>query len=165
MPTFNNLKDLFKHINNQITDTLQNEVSEKVKDVQSDKVREVVYGGYTSQKPKYDRRNGNGGLADKSNMKSTVTSSGNDSTLEVKNVADSNPNVDYTAGTNAPNYLAGIIEYGRDSGLYSYNRTGTESEFMSPRPFTEETVDELERTEGHVDAMKTGLKKRGIDVE
>jgi hypothetical protein len=36
---------------------------------------------------------------------------------------------------------------------------------LGARPFTESTVEKLKETNNHVDALKVGLKKRGVVVE
>jgi hypothetical protein len=168
MATFDNLKQLEAYVNKAMMDAMKLEVSEKVKDIQAEKVKTEVYDRYTSQTPYIPRRNGNDGLADKKNMKSTVTQDINGVSLEVKNEAKGNPNVENTGATIAPDYLAGIIEYGRlpgRKGRYTRNATGTQDEYLQARPFTKATEDTLLQTGEHVNAMKQGLKRQGIDVE
>lgn len=158
MATFNNLNDLFKHINSQMADVMQKEISEKVKDVEQKNIDSTVYDAYSPFV--YERRRDNDGLRDRNNMQSQVTQSGNGVELTVENT---------TKGKDSNYEIAELIEYGDGTNGKEYdfkrNRDGTAFKYLGSRPFTKNTVDELYRTGEHVDEMKKGLKKRGIDVE
>lgn len=137
--TFNNINDLFRYIEHQAQDTMRNEVAETTKDAISETVDSAVYNMY---QPEYYRRRGlNGGLADKDNY--TVE--------EIPNgiiVANDTP---LDRGGNEPR-LDGII----------CNGLGRQP---LPRDFYSETENELLRTQAHKEALKRGLRDRGIDVE
>lgn len=169
MPNFNSLSELAKYVQEHYIDkVLEDEVAWEVKKVEAEMVEKIVYGTYTSQEPYAPRRHGMGGLQDKRNMVARVFKG----VLTVKNYADGNdsPPVDYTTYTHAPDFLAGIIEYGREPnrrGLYTHNKTGTEYEYLRPRRFTKATIDKLRDKNRKilVDAMKKGLKSQGLEVK
>lgn len=169
MATFRSLNALYSYLQRQVESAMDNEVSDVVKEVESEKVKEVVYDAYKSQEPYSPRRMDNGGLSDTKNMTNTISVDGNTTTLEIKNITQGHemPSVSYTSGTTPPNYLAGIIEYGRPDhkGLYTTNATGTQDQYLQARPFEEETVNELNNTKQHVEALKKSLQSKGIRVE
>lgn len=163
---FKNLKELERYINKQMAETLQNEVAEKVKDVEQRNIQEQVYEGYRPNSPdrepwKYERRRWqNGGLGDRNSMEVNVSSNGSDVELTVTNRAKSQDG-DFE--------IAPLIEYGDGyNGLeydYKNNRDNTASQYLKGRPFTAETIDELNKTNEHVTAFKQGMRKRGIEVK
>jgi hypothetical protein len=163
---FNSTKDLFKYINEQIEDTMKDEVLETVRDVEQEKIQEVVYDAYRPTEDRWERRYSNGGLMDRDNIRIEEFDKTNDGySMFIKNMTGGNPTANPVQDfTDAPNYLAGIIEYGRPDkkGYYTW---GSNHDFMKPRPFTYETIRELERTLLHVHAMKRGLRRRGIQTE
>lgn len=158
MPSFDSIKDLEKHINKKIASALKNEVAEKVKDVMQDKVETEVYNAYTSHSDhpdKYVRRGEKGGLKSRSNMKESVT----DTTLTVENT---------TKMKDTGYELAGLVEYGNDKGYGEYDyypAKNSEGDFRKPRPFIDETKKSIESTGEHINAMRKGLKRQGIDLE
>jgi hypothetical protein len=166
MPEFSTLKQLEAYINKQMRDVLQNEVAEKVKDVEQRNIQDEVYEGYVTSQAGgqpyiYQRRRTNGGLQDKKNMKSKVKNlgSGQGVELSVENVAK---------GKDDKFRLDTLIEYGdgTDGKEYEYktNRDGTADQYLRGRPFTNETVKELESSNEHVHVFKNGMKSRGIDI-
>ncbi len=137
--TFNNLNDLFRYIDQQTQDTMRNEVAETAKDSMSKTVNSAVYGAY---QPEYYRRRGlNGGLADKDNY--TVE--------DIQNGIIITNNTPLDRGGNEPR-LDDIICNGLGRQPF-------------PRDFYSETENELLRTQAHKEALKRGLRDRGIDVE
>lgn len=162
MATFKNLKDLEKYLKEKIDNSLEKEVASMVKAVQTDHIVDDVYMAYNNvnggrQEPYvYKRRYFQGGLIDRENMQSEV----NDGTLTVTNIAETNPNY---AGSPVEN-LAGLIEYGHENGYgqydYTRNRDGTEWQYMQPRPFIENTRDDIAKNKLHVKALKEALKRR-----
>lgn len=137
--TFNNLNDLFRYIERQTQDTMRNEVAETAKDAMSKTVNSAVYGVY---QPEYYRRRGlNGGLADKDNY--TVE--------EIHNGIIVTNDTPLDNGNNEPR-LDDIICNGLGRQPF-------------PRDFFSEAENELLRTQVHKQALKKGLRDRGIDVE
>lgn len=155
---FKSLKELERYINKQMADVMRKEVAEKVKDVEQKNIDSTVYDAYAPFV--YEHRRDNDGLHDRNNMQSQVTQSGNSVELTVENT---------TKGKDSNYEIAELIEYGDGANGKEYdfkkNRDGTSYKYLGSRPFTKNTVDELHRTGEHVDEMKKGLKKRGIDVE
>lgn len=165
---FDDPEKLFQYVQEQAMDVMNKEVAKESKDLLSQHVEDDVYDAYTSQNPYKDRREDDGGLSDTDNMIHTVTNTVNGMELFVKNISNGNPNITYQGGVQPPNYLAGIIEYGREpnrKGLYAYNQTGTEDEFLRPRPFISNTASELSRTLEHLEWFKDGMKRRGIKLD
>ena len=137
--TFNNLNDLFRYIEQKTQDTMRNEVAETTKEVMSEAVDSAVYNVY---QPKYYTRRGlNGGLADK----------GNYTVEEIQNGIKITNNTPLDNGGNEPR-LDDIICNGLGRQPF-------------PRDFYSETKNELLRTQAHKEALKRGLRERGIDVE
>lgn len=131
---FNNLTDLFKHIQSDIQDTLNNEVANEVKETMSEAVISTVYNVYDPIS--YERRGNNGGLMCTANMEHRVDGD----TLTVTNETPlDNHRTDYS--------LTDIIVNGR--GYQPF-----------PRDFISETKERLEITGNHVEALKQGLEKR-----
>jgi hypothetical protein len=165
LTAFKNLKDLEKFLNNKIKSAMQNEVAEKVRDVQQSKIDSEVYDAYQphtedNEPYVYDRRRDDDGLRDRENMVADVKDSGNGVELSVENVAKGKDN-DFQ--------IAGLIEYGDGAGYgeydYKYNRDGTAEQYLKERPFIEETRKSLRQTKQHVDALKNGLNRQGIDTK
>jgi len=160
----NNLKDLQKILQEKITKALENEVTNKVKDVMVKHIEDDVYSKYTpnpNSQNSYDRRGVNEGLADASNIGGVMVSD----TLEVFNAAVANPDI-YIDGNayqsqNKGEYLTPIIEYGQG---YDFSNDGN-SGYEKPRPFVKNTRDELKQTKVHVKALKQGLKNQGVNVD
>ncbi|WP_226035607.1 hypothetical protein [Aquibacillus saliphilus] len=165
MRDFDDLNKLLRYVEEQSAEVMENDVSHNVKQLQSQHVKTDVYDAYTGQDPYMDRRGYNGGLADTRNMIHTVTNTINGIELFIKNVTGGNESVYKTGATNPPDYLAGIIENGRNNGRYMTNKTGTQNQYLNARPFISNTIEELQNTLQHIDWYKRGMKRRGIDLE
>ena len=83
---FNNLNYLFKYIENQLQDTMKNDVSEMAKDRMSQSVNKSVYSVYSPEY--YKRRMEMGGLSDTDNI--TVTEIENGIILQNDTPLDNN---------------------------------------------------------------------------
>lgn len=137
--TFKNLNSLCRHIEKQIQDTMVNEVADTVKDNMTEAVHTSVYDAYSPQY--YKRRMNNGGLSDTQNMEVTEIQNG----ISVHNAAPlDNGRNDYN--------LDEIIVYGLGNQPFE-------------RDFYAETAERLQENQEHTEALKQGLKKRGIEVE
>jgi len=44
------------------------------------------------------------------------------------------------------------------------NKTGTQNQYLQPRPFISNSVQELSRTLEHVTELKKSLKRKGIQI-
>lgn len=136
---FNNLTDLFNHIEADVQDTLNNEVAQEVKETMSESVMLNVYNVYNPIS--YKRRGNNGGLMCTANMEHSVDGD----TLTVTNETPlDNHRTDYS--------LTDIIVNGR--GYQPF-----------PRDFISETKERLETNGNHKEVLKQGLKRRGYEVK
>lgn len=156
MANFKNLNNLLKHIQTKvIPDVLADEVYDVVVNTESKMVHREVYAKY--QPFIYDRRGDEGGLSDPRNHIATFAYDSNEVRMFVQNT---------TTGKWNNQYIAGVIEYGHDNGYgeydYPFNRDGTATRFLKPRPFIRKTKEELRSSSAHVKAFKDGLNKRGI---
>lgn len=164
MPTFYNLNNLSKFLNGKIADAMKTDVAETVRNVEQKNIDDTVYSGYrpstSDGEPwRYERRRDNGGLRDRKNMVADVQVTSDGVKLLVENITTGSQDnfriddlVEYGDGTNGK-------EYG-----YKRNRDGTADQYLRGRPFTRNTIEELERTGEHVDALINGLRKNGIEV-
>jgi hypothetical protein len=140
--SFNNLNDLFKHLEKQANSVLKNEVAEEVIRTMQEKIEDEVYSVYEPRV--YERQGYQGGLVDPKNIEVTVES---DNTIAVENIR-----------FDGDREVAQIVESGQGYQFdFPYNG--------APRPFTEKTREELQSTDRLNQAMKQGLKKRGIDSQ
>jgi len=140
MPSFLDIRLLSVYAQKVISETLNDDVKKEVTKTEQRHINSDVYDVYS---PKYyRRRRANGGLIADDNIVGEMIS---DDTLSVTNKTKFNPNGE-------PD-LAEWVEYGLDPGVGAY---------ADERPFTQNTIDELNSTKAHVKAMQLGLKKRGI---
>ena len=137
--TFKNINNLLKYIEKQVQDTMTNEVADAVKDNMAEAIRTSVYAAYSPQY--YKRRMNNGGLSDVRNM-------------EVSEIQNSIVVHDAAPLDNGRN------DYDLDDIIV--NGLGNQP---FERDFYSETVERLSENQEHTEALKQGLKKRGIDVE
>lgn len=139
--TFKNLDSLFKHIEKQVQDTMENEVADAVKDNMAEAVQTDVYNAYTPMY--YKRRMQNGGLIDKDNMEVTEIPNG----ISVRDVAP--------------------LDNGRIRSDFSLDEIIVNG--LGNQPFSRDMYacckENLERNQDHIEALKHGLKKRGFKVE
>jgi hypothetical protein len=154
VPNFNNLKDMYAYYQEVLNDTLKDDVYKEVKTTLQKNIQETVYDSYSPKE--YQRRGYNDGLIADENIVGELEKDG---VLAVKDIADSNDSIfgtPYTAsGTTT---FAGWVEYGQVSDAFG-NGVWTE-----PRPFMENTKEELKSNNVISKALQTGLKKRGVDA-
>jgi hypothetical protein len=145
------LKNLKTKLKSKIDDALRNEVAEIVTETMLSNIKTEVYDAYNPKR--YERRYDDGGIVDEGNIVSKVK--GN--TLTVENITMSNK--EYLPKGEKPFKIAGVIEHGSGAGYgeYDYYDPGA-------RPFLEETRNDLIKNKQHIDAIKKGLKRQGIDV-
>jgi hypothetical protein len=155
-------KELEKILKQKIQDSLKNEVAQVVKKTMQEHVESDVYDAYhidedtgeLTQPFRYKRRGRSGGLADIDLMESDV----NDLTLSVSNMAKGEDG-----------YLAGLINYGDGyNGMhyeYDTNRDDTSWQYLRPRPFIDNTAEELNLTKEHEQVLRQALRKRGLNVD
>ena len=151
-----NLKELEKELYKRINIALDTEVADTVKDVMTDHIIQDVYDTY--EPTAYQRRYDDGGLLDPDNIIATL---GNNGEMLVQNVAMGNeyyyiPSIKRSfQSANVDNFIAPIIEYGKGYDVVD----------IFPRPFIQNTHDDLEENHYHTQAMKQSLKKQGLEVK
>lgn len=138
--TFKNINALFKHIEEQVQDTMANEVADTVKDNMAEAIQTSVYDAYSPQY--YKRRMQNGGLIDRNNMEVTKIPNG----IAVHDAAPLDN---------------GRNDYDLDDIIVNRGVLG----YPHGRDFYTETAERLQENQEHTETLKQGLKKRGIEVE
>ena len=149
-----NLKELEQELYKRINTALDTDVANTIKNVMSNHIRDDVY---NKHKPKYySRRGSNGGLADTENLKATL------SELFVQNVTLGSKTFyskhaqGYVPSGNANKFITPIIESGVGYDAW---------DDAFPRPYVQNTHDDLEQNHYHTEAMKRSLKKQGLEVK
>lgn len=151
---YDDAEDLLKELKTDIEDTLIHEVLDTVKEIELRHVEEDVFDVYS---PKiYERRDsGEGGIDDPDNIIGTVQNM----ELEVENITP------FASGYGTWNKgigLAELINDGNSTSGYFYDYPG---EFNQPRPFLDNTIEEIERTDDVENALARGLNKRKWTVK
>ncbi len=142
-------------IKNYITPALENEVSDAIKDTESDVIEREVYSVF---KPIYYDRRGStgGGLGSTDNMYAESFVNGNTVSLSVENQTP--PNDNYKHRKFSQYSVAESVETGKG---YDYFPNGE----MESRPFTQKTIEELKRNKQHIKALKKSLERRGLKIK
>lgn len=150
--TYDDIDSLLKDLKSDIEDTLAHEVMDEVKKIELRHIQDDVLSTYS---PKIYQRRAIGGIDDPDNIVGEVRNM----QLEVDNVTEFND--DY--GTfNHGTGLADLINDGESRHGYYYDYDG---EFTQPRPFIDNTIEEIEHTNSIEDTLAKGLKQRNYDVE
>jgi hypothetical protein len=166
MPSYNSISAALaaaqKKIQKAINKALEEDVAEEIRDAEVAAIGRVVYDAYgnkiTKEPNDYVRRYDNGGLADRNNMKAEVSNG----ELSVWNITPANTG--YPPDYGEDGYLAGEIVL--NGGPYHWPKgANTFGDFHPPRDFIAETYTTLRQTKWHVNGLKRGLQKQGIDVE
>lgn len=152
---FTDINALLADVQKSINKSLKNEVMDAVKEVELKHVERDVLSVYT---PSIYERRGSGGIDDDKNIIGTVKNG----RLTVENVTPFN---DGYGTRNKGNTLGYMINEGGNSEYdYDYGFRGAEAVYANPRPFIDNTVEELDKTEIIEDALARGMKKDGIDL-
>lgn len=150
---YSDLDVFLKDLKSDIKDTLSKEVFDEVRDIELEHVQRDVFDSY---RPKIYNRRSSGGIDDPRNIVGQV----DDMTLYVDNVTPYNPGYGtYNSGTT----LADLINEGEGGKhkLY-YDFTGN---FIQPRPFLDNTQNEVDKSNRVENALKKGLQRRGYTVK
>lgn len=164
MSAAKSFEEIIAQVNPKIQNALKNEVSEEVRDVYQKHIDQDVYDAYS---PGRERRDIGGGLIADENIIGEVK--GN--TLEVKNITpldDFDINGDIISHSSSGAELGEIIEYGlayTGNAPYLFSGDMSGQPWTQPRPFTKNTIDDLQRNKQHVNAMKKGLQRQGIKTK
>ena len=158
-------EELIAQVNQKAQNTLKYEVFEEVRDTYQKHIDQDAYDAYSPSQ--YERRDMGGGLISDENIVGEVK--GN--ILEVKDVAPLNDfdlNGDIISHSSSGTELGEIIEYGSaytGNAPYLFNGDMSGQAWTQPRPFTENTIDDLQRNKQHINAMKKGLQRQGIKTK
>lgn len=149
---YDDVNALLKDLKADIEDTLMDEVMDEVKCIELKHIEDDVLSIYS---PKIYRRRAFGGIDDPENIVGEIV----DSRLVVDNITKFNDGYGtYNFGVG----LADLINDGERRHGYFYDYHG---EFIQPRPFINNTIEEIENTDSVENALKKGLKKRKYDVK
>lgn len=160
MKVCKNSKELYAELMKRVNVALDTDVADTVKDVMTDHIIQDVYDVYEPKK--YYRRYNDGGLLDPDNI---IAAMGNDGELLVQNITQGFDNYydykqhKYVNSENANEFLTPIIETGEGYDIHGWEYDGV------PRPFMQNTHDDLEQNHYHTAAMKQSLKKQGLEVK
>ena len=149
---YDDVDELLEALEADIEDTLKHEVLDTVKEIELRHVEEDVFDVY---KPKIYERRDSGGIDDPDNIVGTVQNM----ELEVENITP------FASGYGTWNRGVGLTELinnGNSTSGYFYDYSG---EFNQPRPFLDNTIEEIERTDDVEDALARGLNKRKWTVK
>lgn len=152
---FTDIDALLADVQKSINKSLENEVMDAVRDVELSHIQREVLNVYS---PSIYRRRASGGIDDVRNIVGTVK----DNKLIVENVTPFNE--DYGTRNKGTGLAYMINEGGNSEHDYDYGFRGVEAPYSRPRPFIDNTVEELDRTEIIEDALAKGMKKDGIDL-
>ena len=149
---YNDVDSLLSDLKTDIEDTLMDEVLDEVRDIELRHIEDDVLSVYFPQI--YERRVF-GGIDDPGNIVGEIV----DTQLIVDNITRFHDGYGtYNHGVG----LADLINDGDRMHGYFYDYPG---EFTQPRPFLDNTVEEIEHTDSVENALKNGLKKRKYDVK
>lgn len=149
--TYDDLDKLLKDIRSDIEDTLMDEVLDEVRDIEMEHIQRDVLSTYT---PTIYERRSEYGIDDSNNIVGEVR----DMSLEVDNITR------FHEGYGTSNHgigLADLINDGDRLDGYYYDYPGA---FNLPRPFIDNTQEEIDKTDRVDRALEKGLKRRGHDI-
>lgn len=149
---YDDIDELLIDIQSDIEDVLMDDVLDTIKDIELKHVERDVFSVYS---PTIYKRRGVGGIDDPDNIIGTV----NNMELTVDNVTPFND--DYGT-SNSGVGLAELINDGDNLHGYFYDYPG---EFNQPRPFIDNTVEEIEQTDEVENALAKGLRRKKYDVK
>lgn len=145
---FDEWDDLMNDIKSDIDDVLSKEVFDEVRDIEMEHIQTDVFSQYT---PKIYERRSNGGIDDPRNIV------GYEKKMHLSVVNEAQFKDDY--GTYNHGYgLPQLINDGDSRNGFYYDFPGV---YNAPRPFIDNAVEEVERSERVDFAFEDGMKKRG----
>jgi len=153
--SFKNLKELESYIQQQLNETLKDEVFEEVRDTIQKHIDSDVYDVYSPTV--YNRRETSGGLiADENIVGETIS----DGMIEIKDIASPSKSIKGTTYDNSnPTMFSRWINDGLVPNIFN-NKDGYP--WTEPRPFMDNAREDLSNNNQHFEALKRGLKKRKV---
>lgn len=161
MANFTSLESLFDYIQDSVNEVLESDVTELVEDTMIDSIQTKVYNVYTPTV--YNRRGEDGGLLDKRNISTVVSSNGQ---LTSTNVTIANSVIyrgSYGKAYSSKN-IGGLLTPIIVSGI-GYDFQNSAKAYSQPRNFITETKIQLSNGNKIKRTISTGLKKNGIKVK
>lgn len=153
--TYDEIEDLLNDLKSDIEDTLLDEVLETVRDIETEHVQNDVFSVYS---PTIYERRLSGGLDDRENVVGQVKNG----VLIVEN--DTAFNESYGTKNKGIGLAVMVNDGGTYKHDYDYGFRTIEASFSDPRPFLDNTAEEIERTDDVENALAKGLTKRNYDV-
>ena len=153
--SYSDIDKLIKDIKSDIEDVLMDEVLDTIRDIEMEHVESDVFSVYT---PSIYERRESGGLDARENVKAEVKNG----VMTVRNDTPFNP--DYGSQNRGVGLAYMVNEGGNSEHDYEYGFRSVEAPFANPRPFIDNTIDELDRTDAIEKALKKGLKRHDIDL-
>lgn len=149
--SYDDIDELLNDIRSDIEETLMDEVFDEVREIELEHIERDVLSAYT---PKIYERRTSGGIDDPKNIVGYVK----DMQLSVDNITQFNTGYGTKhRGTG----LAQLINDGDSFNGYFYDYPG---EFNQPRPFIDNTIIEVEKTDRVENALEKGMRKRKYDI-
>lgn len=149
---YDDISQLYKELEKEFKTVIRDVTIEKMKDIEAQSVEDNVYNAYSTTF--YDRREGNGGLSDRDNMKPDVNYKNGNMTISIVN--ETKGNTAYKGATNG--YISDYIEEG---GHYWNNSL---NEKIGARPFQEIAQETIDSTEIIETTIENALKNLGYDL-
>ena len=145
--SYDDIDELLNDIRSDIEETLKDDVFDEVREIELEHIERDVLSAYT---PKIYERRTSGGIDDPKNIVGYVK----DMQLSVDNITQFNTGYGTKhRGTG----LAQLINDGDSFNGYFYDYPG---EFNQPRPFIDNTILEVEKTDRVENALEKGMRKR-----
>jgi len=147
--SFTSFNDLIKYLQPIVNEVLLDDVKDVVRDeIESSAIEVILNAGEPIW---YNRRSstnslGSGGIADKAEMEATLIENG---VVSIEDTAL--PSRPWNNGRT----LAENLEYGYNDMTHWWDQ---------PRPFIQQSRENLEQNKNHVRSLKNGLIKRGLTV-
>lgn len=157
--SYDDLDKLFADLELEIQNSLKTDVAKEVKKVLKEHIQEDVYNQYDPWE--YKRKEDDGGLLDDENIFADTISK--DTLLVKSQRRNSAGEQSIGEGYESDRDIPLIVETGEGynwGGIDLQGRTN-----VTPRPFTEKTIEDLEDNGQHSKALKKSLKSKGFDVK
>ncbi len=142
---YDDIDELLSDIKSDIEDVLLDEVLEEVRDIEIEHIHNEVYAVYNPML--YQRRKLEDGLCDPDNIIGKIVSN---MELEVENIAE------FTNWNGTAKRGSGLAEFVND-----YDYPGIIDQY---RPFLDNTMEEIEKSDRVDSALEKGLIKRKYDI-
>jgi hypothetical protein len=160
-------KGIREAIMSEIKKSLVTDVLKTIQTREKRSIAKVVYRAYSPET--YIRRYTDGGLIDDRNIEGIIEKEdGNSARLSISNLTKYNTSGRGYGGSSSE-YLTPLIVLGQDAHPTGYswfpNPKLRSRGYAKERNFIGDTVNELRKSNAHVDALRKSLKSKGIEVK